>query len=282
MSSVTGKVAVVTGAGSGIGRALAFELAKRGARLALSDVNEPALAGTADRAGALGAEVHTARLDVGDRAAVVAHAEAVAGHFGVVHQVYNNAGISGGGRTVLDSEWEVYDRVLRVNLFGVIHGSKAFLPHLVASGDGHVVNISSLNGYLAQPSLSAYCTSKFGVRGFTETLRGEMLAAGHPVQVSVVHPGGVRTNIANASLQEAEELGLEVTEEQRARLRTYNEKLLRMPAEEAATIIVDGVEAGRPRILVGNDAKAVDRLVRYLPRLYPQLLVRLERRFSGS
>jgi NAD(P)-dependent dehydrogenase (short-subunit alcohol dehydrogenase family) len=282
MSSVTGKVAVVTGAGSGIGRALAFELAKRGARLALSDVNEPALAGTADRAGALGAEVHTARLDVGDRAAVVAHADAVAGHFGVVHQVYNNAGISGGGRTVLDSEWEVYDRVLRVNLFGVIHGSKAFLPHLVASGDGHVVNISSLNGYLAQPSLSAYCTSKFGVRGFTETLRGEMLAAGHPVQVSVVHPGGVRTNIANASLQEAEELGLEVTEEQRARLRTYNEKLLRMPAEEAATIIVDGVEAGRPRILVGNDAKAVDRLVRYLPRLYPQLLVRLERRFSGS
>jgi NAD(P)-dependent dehydrogenase (short-subunit alcohol dehydrogenase family) len=282
MSSVTGKVAVVTGAGSGIGRALAFELAKRGARLALSDVNEPALAGTADRAGALGAEVHTARLDVGDRAAVVAHAEAVAGHFGVVHQVYNNAGISGGGRTVLDSEWEVYDRVLRVNLFGVIHGSKAFLPHLVASGDGHVVNISSLNGYLAQPSLSAYCTSKFGVRGFTETLRGEMLAAGHPVQVSVVHPGGVRTNIANASLQEAEELGLEVTEEQRARLRTYNEKLLRMPAEEAATIIVDGVEAGRPRILVGNDAKAIDRLVRFLPRLYPRLLVRLERRFSGS
>ena len=98
----------------------------------------------------------------------------------------------------------------------------------------------------------------------------------------MVHPGGVKTTIADASLQEAEELGLEVTEEQRARLRTYNEKLLRMPAEEAATIIVDGVEAGRPRILVGNDAKAVDRLVRYLPRLYPQLLVRLERRFSGS
>jgi NAD(P)-dependent dehydrogenase (short-subunit alcohol dehydrogenase family) len=282
MSSVHGKVAVVTGAGSGIGRALAFELAKRGARLALSDIDELGLSETADRAKALGAEVHTARLDVGDRAAVLAYAEEVAGHFGVVHQVYNNAGISGGGRTVLDSEWEVYDRVLRVNLFGVIHGTKAFLPHLLASGDGHVVNVSSLNGYLAQPSLSAYCTSKFGVRGFTETLRGEVLAAGHPVQVSVVHPGGVRTNIANASLREAEELGLEVTEEQRARLRTYNEKLLRMPAEEAATIIVDGVEAGRPRILVGNDAKAIDRLVRFLPRLYPRLLVRLERRFSGS
>ncbi|MEX5721680.1 SDR family NAD(P)-dependent oxidoreductase [Geodermatophilus maliterrae] len=282
MSSVAGKVAVVTGAGSGIGRVLAFELAERGARLALSDVNEPGLAETAGRAEALGADVHTALLDVRDRAAVLAYADAVAAHFGVVHQVYNDAGISGGGRTVLDTEWEVYDRVLRVNLFGVLHGTKAFLPHLVASGDGHVVNVSSLNGYMAQPTLSAYCTSKFGVRGFTETLRGEMLAAGHPVRVSVVHPGGVRTNIANATLQEAEELGLEVTEEQRARLRTYDEKLLRMPAEQAATIIVDGVEAGRPRILVGNDARVVDRMVRLFPRLYPALLVRLERRAQRS
>ncbi|PRY50089.1 short-subunit dehydrogenase [Geodermatophilus tzadiensis] len=282
MSSVHGKVAVVTGAGSGIGRALAFELARRGARLALSDVDELGLAETADRAKALGAEVHTARVDVGDRAAVLGYAEAVAAHFGVVHQVYNNAGIAGGSGTVLDGEWEVYDRVLRVNLFGVLHGTKAFLPHLVASGDGHVVNVSSLNGYMAQPSLSAYCTSKFGVRGFTETLRAEMLAAGHPVQVSVVHPGGVRTNIANNTLREAEERGIEVTDEQRARLRTYNEKLLRMPADQAARIVVDGVEAGRPRILVGNDAKVVDLLVRLFPRRYPQWLVRLEQRATGG
>jgi NAD(P)-dependent dehydrogenase (short-subunit alcohol dehydrogenase family) len=280
MSSVQGKVAVVTGAGSGIGRALAFELARRGARLALSDVDEAGLAETVDRAKALGAEVHSARVDVGDRAAVLAYADAVAAHFGVVHQVYNNAGISGGGRTVLENDWDVYDRVLRVNLFGVLHGSKAFLPHLVASGDGHVVNVSSLNGYMAQPSLSAYCTSKFGVRGFTEALRGEMLSAGLPVQVSVVHPGGVRTNIANATLQEAEAQGVEVTEEERARLRTYNEKLLRMPAEQAATIVVDGVEAGSPRILVGNDAKLVDRLVRLFPRRYPVLVARAERRFA--
>ncbi|SDD49972.1 Short-chain dehydrogenase [Geodermatophilus telluris] len=281
MSSVHGKVAVVTGAASGIGRALAFELARRGARLALSDVDELGLAETADRAKALGAEVHTARVDVGDRAAVLAHAETVAAHFGVVHQVYNNAGIAGGG-TVLDSDWEVYDRVLRVNLLGVLHGSKAFLPHLIASGDGHVVNVSSLNGYLAQPSLSAYCTSKFGVRGFTETLRGEMLAAGHPVQVSVVHPGGVKTDIATNTLREAEARGIEVTDEQRAHVRTYNEKLLRMPAEQAARIVVDGVEAGRPRILVGTDAKLVDLLVRLFPRRYPQWLVRLEQRATGG
>jgi NAD(P)-dependent dehydrogenase (short-subunit alcohol dehydrogenase family)/pimeloyl-ACP methyl ester carboxylesterase len=271
VSGVSGKVAVVTGAGSGIGRALAIELARRGARLALSDVDELGLAETADQVKALGAEIHTARVDVADRAAVVAYAEAVAAHFGVVHQVYNNAGIAGAGGTVLETDWAMYDRVLSVNLFGVIHGTKAFLPHLIASGDGHVVNVSSLNGFLAQPSLSAYCTSKFGVRGFTEALRGEMVLEGHPVQVSVVHPGGVRTNIAAAALAEARAQGREVTPEQEARHRLYDEKLLRMPPERAAQIILDGVEAGRPRILVGRDAQAVDRLVRLLPARYPAL-----------
>jgi NAD(P)-dependent dehydrogenase (short-subunit alcohol dehydrogenase family) len=282
MSSVRGKVAVVTGAASGIGRALALELARRGARLALSDVQEAGLGETADRARALGAQVHTARVDVSDRPAVVAHAEAVAGHFGVVHQVYNNAGIAGGGRTVLDSDWETYDRTLGVNLFGVIHGSKAFLPHLIASGDGHVVNVSSLNGYLAQPTLSAYCASKFGVRGFTEALRAEMIAGGHPVQVTVVHPGGVRTNIAAATVADAQAQGIELTPEQVARSRTYDEKLLRMPPEQAARIILDGVEAGRPRVRVGGDAVLVDRLVRLLPARYPVLSAWYDRKLFGG
>ncbi|MFF8401224.1 SDR family NAD(P)-dependent oxidoreductase [Streptomyces sp. NPDC014846] len=281
MSSVRGKVAAVTGAGSGIGRHLAFELAKRGARLAVSDVDDLGLDETADRAKALGAEVHTAHLDVSDRAAVEAYTATVAEHFGVVHQIYNNAGIAGGGQSVLDAEWELYDRTLAVNLFGVIHGTKAFLPHLIASGDGHVVNVSSLNGYLAQPTLSAYCASKFGVRGFTEALRTEMLAGRHPVQVSVVHPGGVKTNIANAALEQARARGLAPTRQQLERARVYNEKLLKMPAEQAARIIVDGVEAGRPRIRVGADAKIVDRLVRLVPGRYPQLAVALERRSFG-
>ncbi|WKE73440.1 SDR family oxidoreductase [Streptomyces sp. WP-1] len=282
MSTVTGKVAVVTGAGSGIGRGLAAELARRGARLALSDVDETGLAETAAQVESLGAEAHTARLDVSDRAAVESYATAVAEHFGVVHQVYNNAGIGGGGGTVLETDWSVYDRTIAVNLFGVVHGTKAFLPHLIASGDGHVVNISSLNGIMAQPTLSAYCAAKFGVRGFTETLRTEMLAGRHPVRVSVVHPGGVRTNIATAVLDAARSQGIEIPARQLARARTYNEKLLKMPAPQAATIIVDGVAAGRPRIMVGRDAQAADLVVRLFPRLSPKLTVLFERRLFGK
>jgi NAD(P)-dependent dehydrogenase (short-subunit alcohol dehydrogenase family) len=278
MNAVRGKVAVVTGAGSGIGRQLALELARRGARLAVSDVDETGLAETVAEVKALGAEVQGAALDVSDRAAVEAYAATVAGQFGVVHQIYNNAGIAGGGQTILESDWESYDRTLAVNLFGVINGTKAFLPQLIDSGDGHVVNVSSLNGFMAQPTLTAYCASKFGVRGFTEALRTEMIRDRHPVRVTVVHPGGVKTGIASSALKEAQARGIEPTAEQLERVRLYNEKLLKMPADRAARIIVDGVEAGKPRVLVGNDAKLVDRLVRLLPRHYPKLIVDFERR----
>ncbi|MFZ4237794.1 SDR family NAD(P)-dependent oxidoreductase [Streptomyces murinus] len=282
MSTVTGRVAVVTGAGSGIGRSLAAELARRGARLALSDIDGTGLAETAAQVTSLGAEVHTTRLDVSDRTAVESHATTVAEHFGVVHQVYNNAGIGGGGGTVLETDWSVYDRTIAINLLGVVHGTKAFLPHLIASGDGHVVNISSLNGIMAQPTLSAYCAAKFGVRGFTETLRTEMLAARHPVRVSVVHPGGVRTSIATAALDAARGQGIEIPARQLARARVYNDRLLKMPARQAATIIVDGVEAGRPRIMVGRDAQLADLVVRLFPGLSPKLTVLFERRLFGK
>src|SRR5699024_4115847 len=176
--------------------------------------------------------------------------------------------------TILDSDWDVFERVLGINLWGVIHGTKAFLPHLIASGEGHVVNISSLNGIMAQPKLGPYATAKYGVRGFTETLRTEMLEARRPVQVTVVHPGGVKTNIASAALAHAESTGQRITEEDRARVRTYNEKLLTMPPETAARTIVDGVEADRGRIIVGNDAKVLDLLVRAVPGLYPRLVAK--------
>ena len=279
MSKVQGKVCVVTGAGSGIGRELALELARRGARaVAVSDVNAEGLAETARLLGehTPTVSVHRQQLDVADRHAFIAYADAVAAEFGVVHQIYNNAGIAS-GKTVLDANFEIYDKVIGINLFGVIHGTKVFLPHLIASGDGHVTNLSSLNGYMAQDELSAYCTTKFGVRGFTETLRIEMLRDKLPVKVTVVHPGGVRTNIATAGLQHAEELGYQVSEHERRRVQAYNEKLLRMPAAEAARIIVDGVERDRPRVLVGNDAKLVDLIVRTFPVRYAKLTLGLNK-----
>ncbi|WCB93467.1 Putative oxidoreductase SadH [Baekduia alba] len=277
MSAVSGKVCAVTGAGSGIGRALALRLARRGARLALADRDAAGLEVTAGAVRDAGADVQTQALDVSDRDAVVAWAGAVATQFGVVHQIYNNAGIAF-SRTVEASEWADYERVLGVNLWGVIHGTKAFLPHVIASGDGHVVNVSSLNGYLAQQQMSHYVTSKFAVRGFTETLRVEMLAAGHRVGVTVVHPGGIKTSIADNALEEARRLGLPLTAADEARRRFYNDKLLRMDPAEAAEIIVKGVEAGRSRVRVGSDAKVVDLLVRALPSLHPRLVVAFDKR----
>jgi NAD(P)-dependent dehydrogenase (short-subunit alcohol dehydrogenase family) len=279
MSKVNGKVCVVTGAGSGIGRELALELGRRGARaIAISDVNDEGLAETARLlAGqAPNSSVHQQHLDVADRGAFIAYAEAVAGEFGVVHQIYNNAGIAS-GKTVRDASFEIYDKVIGINLFGVIHGTKVFLPHLIASGDGHVTNISSLNGFMAQDELSAYCTTKFGVRGFTETLRIEMLRDKLPVRVTVVHPGGVKTNIANNGLVHAEELGYQVSDHERRRVQAYNDKLLRMPPSVAAKIIVDGVENNKPRVLVGNDAKMVDLIVRMFPASYPRVTLALNR-----
>jgi NAD(P)-dependent dehydrogenase (short-subunit alcohol dehydrogenase family) len=280
MSKFTGRVAVVTGAGSGIGRALALELARRGAKLALSDIDEASARETAKLAEALGAETHADQLDVSDRAAFLAYAEHVAGHFGAVNQIYNNAGIAF-SRTVAESELSDYDRVLGINLFGVIVGTKAFLPHLLASGDGHVINISSLNGIMPQPELSAYCTAKFGVRGFTETLRMEMLAAKAPVRVTVVHPGGVKTNIASKAAAAERAAGNEPTQRELDQQKLYEEKLLVMPPEKAAEIILDAVAKDRGRVIVGNDAKVVDVLVRAMPGKFQKAALKyMERAFK--
>jgi NAD(P)-dependent dehydrogenase (short-subunit alcohol dehydrogenase family) len=276
MTAVATKVCAITGAGSGIGRALALELARRGARLAISDVDEAGLSQTAQLLTGVAADVEATTVDVSDRAAVEAWAAATADRFGVVHQIYNNAGIAS-GHTILESDYRELERVIAINLWGVIYGTKAFLPHVIASNDGHIINVSSLNGYFAQPKLSAYVTTKFGVRGFTETLRTEMLSSGAPVKVSVVHPGGVKTQIATSALANAEQLGLEVTDEDRERSRFYTEKLLKMDPAQAARIIVDGVEHGRPRIRVGNDARAIDVLTRLAPSTYPRLSALLDR-----
>ena len=205
MSSFEGKVAVITGAGSGIGRALALNLAKRGAQLALSDIDTEGLAETVRQTQALGANVKSDRLNVAEREAVLAYADAVVAHFGTVNQVYNNAGIAYNGN-VEKSEFKDIERIIDVDFWGVVNGTKAFLPHVIASGDGHVVNISSVFGLIAIPGQSAYNAAKFAVRGFTEALRQEMLIAKYPVKVTCVHPGGIKTAVArNATVADGED-----------------------------------------------------------------------------
>ncbi|GMA38834.1 SDR family NAD(P)-dependent oxidoreductase [Mobilicoccus caccae] len=275
-------VAAVTGAGSGIGRALALELARRGADLALCDVDADGLETTRVRAAELGARVLTSVVDVSERAAVAAWARETVAHFGVVDQLYNNAGIGSGGRYVLDGDYDDLERSLAVNLWGVIHGTKEFLPHLIASGAGVLVNISSLNGVLAQPGLGPYVTAKFGVRGFTETVRAEMLTDGHPVAVTVVHPGGVKTDIATSRLEKARLAGEVIGVEDEARTAFYNDHILLTEPEDAATTILDGVAAGRPRVLIGADARIIDAFVRATPTLAVRGAVVLERLIRRS
>ena len=276
-----GKVAVVTGAGSGIGRALAIGLARRGCRLAICDVDEQSLEITRIRSEALGAPVLGASVDVSDRGSVAAFATQVAQHYGVVHQLYNNAGVAG-GRRLLDDSYDGLERVLAISLWGVVYGTKEFLPHLVASGDGHLVNISSLNGFLAQPGLSSYCAAKFAVRGFTETVRAEMLADALPVKVTVVHPGGVRTNIATAAFEHARGEGEALSARDEQRMAFYNEKLLRIEPMDAAEVILRGVAAGRARIMVGASARRLDRFTRLLPAAGPVVTAWFDRRFAAT
>ena len=250
MKSLKNKVVVITGAGSGIGRARAVDLAGKGSQLALSDVDEAGLAETvvlAEKAGATG--VRSDRLDVADRDAFAAYADSVAAEFGRVNVVINNAGVALAGDFV-DLEMKDIDWIIGINFWGVVHGSKFFLPHLIASGDGHLVNISSLFGLVSMPGQSMYNASKYAVRGMTEAIREEMLIAGHKVGVTAVHPGGIKTAIArNARVSEHEDKG--------ATAKLFDEKLARMTPEKAAAIIVKGIERNQARVLVGIDAHLI-------------------------
>ncbi|HEY7049342.1 MAG TPA: SDR family NAD(P)-dependent oxidoreductase [Jatrophihabitantaceae bacterium] len=250
MSRFSGRTAVITGAGSGIGRALAYDLAGRGATLALSDVDDAGLTETVKRAEELGARVRGDVLDVSDRASVLAYADT----FDEVQLVINNAGIAFTG-DIAEMTFADIERVMDVDFWGVVNGTKAFLPRLIASGDGTLVNLSSVFGLFSVPSQGAYNSAKFAVRGFTEALRQEMLVAGHPVRVVCVHPGGIKTAIArNAGAvpgRDAVALGV-----------FFDERLAKTSAERAARTILDGAERGRARVLVGADARVLDLLIR--------------------
>ncbi len=271
MKTLADKVIVITGAGSGIGRALALRGAAAGARLAISDVDEAGLAETADQARAAGAkEVVSMRLDVSDRDAFGAYAALTAEHFGRVDAVVNNAGVALAGNFE-EMEYDEIEWIVDVNYWGVVHGSKEFLPHLIASGDGHLVNISSLFGLISVPGQSAYNATKYAVRGMTEAIREEMLVAGHPVAVSVVHPGGIKTAIARNSR-------VTRSEDQAATAKFFDEKLAKMTPERAAEIILDGMLASKPRIIVGMDAHALFTLSKVVGPRYQDLVARISKR----
>ncbi|MFE7799901.1 SDR family NAD(P)-dependent oxidoreductase [Nocardia sp. NPDC057440] len=266
-----GKVCVITGAGSGIGRALAENLAERGAKLALSDIDTEGLAETVRRCEALGAEVKSDRINVAEREAVLLYADAVKAHFGTVNQVYNNAGIAYHGE-VIRSEFKDIERIMDVDFWGVVNSTKAFLPMLIESGAGHVVNVSSLFGLIAVPGQSAYNAAKFAVRGFTESLRQEMLVGRHPVQVTCVHPGGIKTAVArNATYAEG------IDGENAASM--FDRKLAMHTPEMAAQTITEGVRKGHGRVLIGWEAKALDLFVRVTASGYQRIAAVVNRPF---
>lgn len=256
-------VAVVTGAGSGIGRALAVKLAKEGiAGLAIADLNREALDETAASIGnAVKVTTHT--VDVADRDAMRTLADDVIREHSSVTHVINNAGVALGGRvsevTLDEIEW-----LMGVNFWGVVHGTKFFLPHLEKEQLAHIVNISSLFGMIAPPGQAAYCASKFAVRGFTEALRHELEETN--ISVSVVHPGGVQTNIVNSARISS---GVTLTDGELARLKNFQNKLLaRTSPDRAAEIIVAGIKARQSRIIVGPDALLLSRIARLFPKKY--------------
>ncbi|TJY58273.1 SDR family NAD(P)-dependent oxidoreductase [Sinimarinibacterium sp. CAU 1509] len=265
MYSLKNKVAVITGAGSGIGRALAVELADKGCRLALSDVNAAGLAATAEL---LPVKPFTQILDVSDRDAVYAHADAVKREFGTAHVVINNAGVAL-SQTIEDLSYEDFEWLMGINFWGVVYGTKAFLPMLRAQNDGVIVNLSSIFGIVTLPTQGAYHAAKFAVRGFTETLRQEL--AGTGVSAVCVHPGGIKTNIARAARFYVSATG----DSDRDKAARDFDKLARTTPEQAARTIIEGIEKRSPRVLIGADARLLDRLQRWLPVAYPKVLAKV-------
>jgi short-subunit dehydrogenase len=271
MKSFKNKVAAITGAASGIGRALAVELAKRHCNLALSDVDEQGLAETAKQASALGVKVTTAKVNVADRDAMQGWADQVLSDHGRVNMIFNNAGVALGG-TVEDTDYSDYEWIVGINMWGVVYGTKAFLPYIKQAGEeGHVINISSVFGLFAQPTQSGYNMSKFAVRGFTESLRQELDIENSNVSATCVHPGGIKTNIArNARMSNSmEKLTGSASAE---KMRDQFESLFMTTPEKAADVILSGVKANKRRVLIGPDARAFDLMQRTLPVIYQKVV----------
>ena len=268
MDAFNNKVAAITGAGSGIGRAVAEALAAEGCHLALSDIDDVGLAETVGRCERHPVKVSSQSLDVADRDAMFAWADQVVAEHGKANLIFNNAGVSLGANvdemSVEDFKW-----LMDINFWGVVHGTQAFLPHLKESGDGHVVNISSVFGLVSIPTQSAYNAAKFAVRGFTDALRIELEIEGAPVSSTTIHPGGIKTNIVRNGRTELGELRAGTDRE--AEIEEFEKTALTTP-EKAAQQILTAVRRNRRRALIGPDAKVFD-VVSRLPATVSQKLL---------
>ena len=269
MKQLRGRVAAITGAGSGIGRALALELSDGGTHLALSDVDADGLAMTVAATEGRGVKVTSALVDVADRAAVEAWADEVVDEHGAVHLVVNNAGVALSA-TVEGMSYEDLEWLMGINFWGVVHGTKAFLPHLKAAGEGHIVNISSVFGLIGIPSQSAYNAAKFAVRGFTDSLRIELDAQRCGVSATTVHPGGIRTNIARNARIDPSTAAIAGDPE---RAMAEFDRMLRTSPEDAAAQILTAVRRNRRRALIGPDAVVFDAVSRLPAGVYQRVLV---------
>ncbi len=268
MTEIKGKIAIITGAASGIGRATAVALTREGARVAVADVDREGLAETAKQIEANGGQVSTYLLDVSSREAVYAFAQEIEAQFGGADIVINNAGVAQVA-TIEELSYEDFEWVMNIDFWGMVYGTKAFLPQLRKKGAGHIVNVSSIFGLFSVPTQAAYNSAKFAIRGFTEALRYEMKGSG--IAVSCVHPGGIKTNILrNAHFLQS----VQTTEREQA--MSGFDKLARTTPDQAAQTIIKGIKANKPRILIGMDARILDWIIRLLPASYGKLMFRGE------
>ena len=278
MKNFKNKVAAITGAASGMGRELAVELAQRGCHVALSDVNEAGLAETAALARKHGVKVSTLKLDVANREAVFAWANQVAADFGQVNLVFNNAGVALGA-TLDKVKPEDFEWIMGINFWGVVWGTQAFLPHLKKSGEGHVVNTSSLFGLMSQPTQGTYNASKFAVRGYTESLRQELDVENCGVSATCVHPGGIRTNIARAAKLDPS-IAADAAAAERARQK-FDKLLNTTTANSAARKMIRAVEQNQRRLLIGPDAVFLDKFVRIVGAGYQPFVTYFFKKMMG-
>jgi short-subunit dehydrogenase len=271
MTAIRGAAAAVTGAASGIGRALALELAARGCDLALADRDEAGLRTLAAEIGrAHPQKVTVHRVEVSDPDQIASFAQAAIQDHPGLNIVVNNAGVALLGQfdeiAQAQMEW-----LMNINFWGVVHGTRAFLPHLARQREAHIVNLSSIFGIIAPPGQTAYCAAKFAVRGFSECLRHELQMAASPVRLLVVHPGGIATNIARNSAT-----GTGITDNaRRAESIDRFDHAARTAPAVAARRIVEAIEKNAPRLLIGADARFADLLQRLLPGTYWAALARL-------